>query len=90
METQTVAKLSGCGAPPRLLNIDNYRLLLLLGLADMLHLLTSLLSFSLPTLSSTFLSHTYLHSLPYTLPLAQVAIYYKHNQLEKLEAAKAA
>ena len=72
METQTVAKLSGCGAPPRLLNIDNYRLLLLLGLADMLHLLTSLLSFSLPTLSSTFLSHTYLHSLPYTLPLAQV------------------
>ena len=77
METQTVAKLSGCGAPRRLLNIDNYkpcitRLLLLLGLADMLHLLTSLLSFSLPTLSSTFLSHTYLHSLPYTLPLAQV------------------
>ena len=74
METQTVANLCGCGAPRRLLNIDNYRLLLLLGLADMLHLLTSLLSFSLPTLSSTFLSHTYLHSLPYTLPLAQVFI----------------
>ena len=71
METQTV--LSGSGAPRRLLNIDNYRLLLLLGLADMLHLLTSLLSFSLPTLSPTFHTHSYLHTLPFTLPLAQVS-----------------
>ena len=68
-----VVRVRGSPETPQY-NIDNYRLLLLLGLADMLHLLTSLLSFSLPTLSSTFLSHTYLHSLPYTLPLAQVFI----------------
>ena len=48
------------------------RLLLLLGVADLVHLVTSLLSFSLPTLSPAFHTHSYLHSLPYTLPLAQV------------------
>ena len=48
------------------------RLLLLLGVADLVHLVTSLLSFSLPTLSPTFHTHSYLHTLPFTLPLAQV------------------
>ena len=49
------------------------RLLVLLGVADLVHLVTSLLSFSLPTLSPTFHTHSYLHTLPYTLPLAQVS-----------------
>ena len=51
------------------------RLLLLLGIADIIHIVSSLLSFSLPAISPTFLSSTaYLHSLPYTLPMAQVII----------------
>ena len=49
------------------------RLLVLLGVADLVHLVTSLLSFSLPTLSPTFHTHSYLHTLPFTLPLAQVS-----------------
>ena len=49
------------------------RLLVLLAMADLVHLVTSLLSFSLPTLSPTFHTHSYLHTLPYTLPLAQVS-----------------
>ena len=49
------------------------RLLLLLGVADLVHLVTSLLSFSLPTLSPAFHTHSYLHTLPFTLPLAQVS-----------------
>ena len=48
------------------------RLLFLLVIIDTIHLVTSLLSFSLPTLSQSFLTQTYLHTLPYTLPLAQV------------------
>ena len=48
-------------------------MLLLLGVADLVHLVTSLLSFSLPTLSPTFHTHSYLHTLPFTLPLAQVS-----------------
>ena len=56
-----------------LLLIFNPRLLLLLGIADIIHIVSSLLSFSLPAISTTFLSSTaYLHSLPYTLPMAQV------------------
>ena len=56
-------------SPPILLS----RLLVLLGVADLVHLVTSLLSFSLPTLSPTFHTHSYLHTLPFTLPLAQVS-----------------
>ena len=48
------------------------RLLVLLGLVDTVHLVTTLCSFSLPTLSRQFRDTTYHHTLPYTLPLAQV------------------
>ena len=48
------------------------RLLVLLGLVDSVHLVTTLCSFSLPTLSRQFRDTTYHHTLPYTLPLAQV------------------
>ena len=48
------------------------RLLVLLGLVDSVHLVTTLCSFSLPTLSQQFRDTTYHHTLPYTLPLAQV------------------
>ena len=46
---------------------------MLLAVADLVHLVTSLLSFSLPTLSPAFHTHSYLHTLPFTLPLAQVS-----------------
>ena len=49
-----------------------HRLLVLLTSVDSLHLISSLLSFSVPSLFPLFLSHTYRHSLPYTLPIAQV------------------
>ena len=49
-----------------------HRLLLLLAVVDTVHLVTSLLSFSLPTLCTSFLKNTYKYTLPYTLPLAQV------------------
>ena len=49
-----------------------HRLLLMLAIVDTVHLVTSLLSFSLPTLFPTFLNTTYKYTLPYTLPLAQV------------------
>ena len=48
------------------------RLLVVLGLVDTVHLVTTLCSFSLPTLSSQFRDTAYHHTLPYTLPLAQV------------------
>ena len=50
------------------------RMLLCLSVADILHLVSSLLSFSLPTLSQSFLTNAYPLTLPYTLPLAQVMI----------------
>ena len=45
---------------------------MVLGLVDTVHLVTTLCSFSLPTLSRQFRDTTYHHTLPYTLPLAQV------------------
>ena len=48
------------------------RLLMLLAVADTLHLLFSLSSFSLPTLVPAFYTRAYQYTLPYTLPLAQV------------------
>ena len=50
------------------------RLLFLLVTVDSLHLVCSLLSFSVPTLSHSFLTTGYLHTLPYSLPLAQVCL----------------
>jgi hypothetical protein len=44
----------------------------LLAVVDTVHLLTSILSFSLPTLHTPFLYNTYQYTLPYTLPIAQV------------------
>jgi len=51
-----------------------HRLLLLLGLVDTVHLLTSLLSFSFPTLSQNYYKSTYFYTIPYTLPLAQTSM----------------
>jgi hypothetical protein len=48
------------------------RLLMLLAVADTLHLIFSLSSFSLPTLVPAFYTRAYKYTLPYTLPLAQV------------------
>ena len=53
-------------------NTIHDRLLLMLAVVDTVHLVTSLLSFSLPTLSTSFLATTYKYTLPYTLPIAQV------------------
>ena len=50
------------------------RLLLLLAVVDTVHLTSSLLSFSLPTLYTSFTENTYQYTLPYTLPVAQVTI----------------
>jgi hypothetical protein len=46
---------------------------MLLAVADTLHLVFSLSSFSLPTLVPAFYSRAYKYTLPYTLPLAQVS-----------------
>ena len=48
------------------------RLLFLLGIIDTVHLVTSLLSFSLPTLSSLYRDNIYHNIFPYTFPIAQV------------------
>ena len=51
-------------------------MLFLLTIVDSLHLVSSLLSFSLPSLSSSFYTYIYPFSLPFTLPLAQVMVAY--------------
>lgn len=48
-----------------------HRLLLLLAVADNIHIISSLLSFSLPALHTGFRKHSYQYTLPYTLPIAQ-------------------
>ena len=51
-------------------------MLFLLTIVDSLHLVSSLLSFSLPSLSSSFYTYIYPFSLPFSLPLAQVMVAY--------------
>ena len=55
----------------------------MLVVVDTVHLVTSLLSFSLPTLSTSFLNTTYKYTLPFTLPIAQVFMHeiYKLGKL---------
>jgi hypothetical protein len=48
---------------------------MLLAVADTLHLVFSLSSFSLPTLVPAFYTRAYKYTLPYTLPLAQVTFF---------------
>ena len=68
-----------------------FRLLLLLAVVDTVHLVTSLLSFCLPAISSSFRLHLYHLALPYTLPLAQVGScislrifsYFESNRLKQ-------
>ena len=50
----------------------NTRLLVVLAVVDSLHLASALLTFSLPRLSFSFCLTSYLHTVPFTLPLAQV------------------
>ena len=52
----------------------------MLAVVDTVHVVTSLLSFSFPTLSTSFLNTTYKYTLPYTLPIAQVI----HHAIDKL------
>ena len=51
------------------------RLLFLLAVIDLIHLIASLASFSLPTVLPAFHHHWYF-ILPYTLPIAQVNLFY--------------
>ena len=50
-----------------------HRLLLLLAVVDTVHLVTSILSFSIPILHTSFHKTSYKYTLPYTLPIAQVS-----------------
>ncbi|XP_023339076.1 FMRFamide receptor [Eurytemora carolleeae] len=51
-----------------------HRLLVLLAMTDSIHIISSLISFSLPTLSSEFFLRGHKYTLPYSLPLAQTTM----------------
>lgn len=61
-----------CAKSRYILNLLYCRLLLVLGLVDTIHLIFSVLSFSLPALSENFKNSFYPFTFPYTFPLAQV------------------